>query len=245
MWPKAVDAPPGAEGLLRHRASLARRPAVRLTGFPAPAGQAGARRRQAHLHHREPGQFPDRAGIDRGRLDALGLHVRADWPWVPMDGARLPDLLVTFGLQEMMFGARYLTAHSSQAIERCRVGGGFVPLWRGTLRRRHRWTFLWHPVRRDRRASSTARAGTGAGRRGRARCGSTWASPAPNPRPHPSRGAGASRISAPAAPLAAYSGQSLAINVHVDAQSASPAPIGDFGHRRKTRARFRAPSCTT
>jgi len=67
------------------------------------------------------------------------------WLWVPMDGARLPDLLVTFGLQELMFGARYLTAHANGAIERCRIGGGFVPLWRGTYAEDAEWTFYWHP----------------------------------------------------------------------------------------------------
>ena len=44
-----------------------------------------------------------------------------------------------------MYGARYLTAHSSQAIERCRVAGGFVPLWRGSYAGDAEWTFLWHP----------------------------------------------------------------------------------------------------
>ena len=68
------------------------------------------------------------------------------WPWVPMDGVRLADLLVTFGLQELMFGARYLTAHSGGAIERCRIGGGFVPLWRGVYAGDIGWNFLWHPA---------------------------------------------------------------------------------------------------
>ena len=52
---------------------------------------------------------------------------------------------MTFGLQELMFGARYLTAHSSRTIERCRVGGGFVPLWQGGYAGDTEWTFLWHP----------------------------------------------------------------------------------------------------
>ena len=67
------------------------------------------------------GKFRIALEASAGCLDALGLHVRADWPWVPMDGARLPELLVTFALQEMIFGSRYLTAHSNQTIERCRV----------------------------------------------------------------------------------------------------------------------------
>ena len=68
-----------------------------------------------------------------------------DWLWVPMDDVRLAELLVTFGLQELMFGARYLTAHSAHAIEGCKVDGGFVPLWRGTYACDTNWTFLWHP----------------------------------------------------------------------------------------------------
>jgi len=31
------------------------------------------------------------------------------------------------------------------AIEACKVGGGFVPLWRGTYACDTKWTFLWHP----------------------------------------------------------------------------------------------------
>jgi hypothetical protein len=66
-------------------------------------------------------------------------------PWVPMDGANLSDLLVTFGIQELMFGARFLTANNRHVIEDCRVGGGFVPLWRGSYIDDGEWTFLWHP----------------------------------------------------------------------------------------------------
>jgi hypothetical protein len=64
---------------------------------------------------------------------------------MPMDGASLPDLLVTFGLQELMFGARFLTANNRQVIEDCRLGGGFVPLWKGNYVDDAEWTFLWHP----------------------------------------------------------------------------------------------------
>ena len=69
-----------AEGLLRDRASLARRPVARFTGFHTPAEQAGARRWQTHLHHREPGELPARTGVAPRRLDSVGLHVRAVGP---------------------------------------------------------------------------------------------------------------------------------------------------------------------
>jgi len=81
----------------------------------------------------------------RGAWTLWSCTFERDWLWTPMNGVRLPDLLVTFGLQEMMFGARYLTAHSDYAIEGCKVDGGFVPLWCGTYAGDTKWTFLWHP----------------------------------------------------------------------------------------------------
>ena len=139
----------GAEGVLRHRAALAGRAAVRLAGFPAAARTASPGTAAS-----SPSSPRTRAisGLrwNRSRqLDALGLHVRADWPWVPMDGVRLPELLVTFGLQEMMFGARYLTAHSNRAHRALPVGGGFVPLWRGSYIGDSEWTFSGTPSARS------------------------------------------------------------------------------------------------
>ena len=86
----------------------------------------------------------------RGRVDAVGLHVRA--VWVPMDGTSLPHLLVTFGLQELMFGARYLTAHSSQTIEQLpdRRAGSFRS-GDGTYADDTEWDVPLAPERRDRR----------------------------------------------------------------------------------------------
>jgi hypothetical protein len=66
-------------------------------------------------------------------------------PWMPMDGARLPELLVTYGIQELMFGARFLTANNRHIIENCHIDGGFIPLWKGSYVDDGSWTFLWHP----------------------------------------------------------------------------------------------------
>jgi hypothetical protein len=147
LWPKAVVAPPDLKtfyGIVHHW------PGARLHGsqdFLRPLNNLS----------RDGGRLTfivENQGNFRIAVDARPTH--GEWtlwaclfgqslPWVPMDGVRLPDLLVTYGVQELMFGARYLTAHAAHAIERCKIGGGFVPLWRGTYACDAEWTFLWHP----------------------------------------------------------------------------------------------------
>ena len=176
-----------AEGVLRDRASLARRPVARFTGFHSPAEQAGARRRQAHLHHREPGELPARAGVAPRRLDGVGLHVRAVGP----DGRN--QLAAPAG-DVRPAGAdvrRALPDRAQQPHDRAlRDRGRFRSALEWDLCQRHRMDVLLAPERRDRREARsrelvlvwTDAAGAVVGVPGRART---------EPAPRPSRGAGA------------------------------------------------------
>jgi hypothetical protein len=145
LWPKAVEAP--AE-LKAFYAIAHHWPAARLYGsqdFLRPLNRLARDGGKLTFITESQGNFRIALESKRNSWTLWSCTLGGDWPWVPMDGARLPELLVTFGLQEMMFGARYLTAHSSEAIEQCEVGGGFVPLWRGSYADDSEWTFLWHP----------------------------------------------------------------------------------------------------
>jgi hypothetical protein len=144
-WPKAVDAPPELKAFY---AIAHHWPGARLYGsqdFLRPLSKLARDGGKLTFITENQGNFRIALESIAGAWMLWACTFGHDWPWVPMDDARLPELLVTFGLQELMYGARYVTAHSSQAIERCRIGGGFVPLWRGTYARDSEWTFLWHP----------------------------------------------------------------------------------------------------
>lgn len=144
-WPKAVEAPPELKAFY---AIAHYWPGARLYGsqdFLRPLGRLARDGGKLTFITENQGNFRIALEANRGSWMLWACAFGQDWLWVPMDGVRLPELLVTFGLQEMMFGSRYLTAHSSRAIERCRVAGGFVPLWRGAYVGDSEWTFLWHP----------------------------------------------------------------------------------------------------
>ena len=76
-WPKAVDAPRGAEGLLCHRALLAGRAALRLAGFLAPLSRLARDGGKLTFITENQGNFRIALESNRGDLDALGLHLRA------------------------------------------------------------------------------------------------------------------------------------------------------------------------
>jgi hypothetical protein len=145
LWPKAVEAPPELKAFY---AIAHHWPAARLYGsqdFLRPLNKLARDGGRLTFITENQGNF--RIALE-SRQDVWTLWACTlgnDWPWVPMDGTRLTDLLVTYGLQELVFGARYLTAHTREAIDNCKVGGGFVPLWRGTYVDDAEWTFLWHP----------------------------------------------------------------------------------------------------
>jgi hypothetical protein len=144
-WPKAVDAPPELKAFY---AIAHYWPGARLYGsqdFLRPVSRLARDGGKLTFITENQGNFRIALEQVHGSWTIWACMFGQDWLWVPMDGVRLPELLVTFGLQEMMFGSRYLTAHSSRAIEECRVAGGFVPLWRGTYACDTEWTFLWHP----------------------------------------------------------------------------------------------------
>jgi len=144
-WPAVVDAP---ADLKAYYAIANYWPGARLDGsqdFLRPIDNLA--RDGGKLTFITENQANFRLALEsvRGAWTLWSCTFERDWLWTPMNGVRLPDLLVTFGLQEMMFGARYLTAHSDYAIEGCKVDGGFVPLWCGTYAGDTKWTFLWHP----------------------------------------------------------------------------------------------------
>jgi hypothetical protein len=145
VWPGAVEAPPELKAFY----TMAHHwPGVRLEGshdFLRPLDKLARDGGKLTFVTEAQGNF--RIAVESAR-DAWTLWTCAfgqNWLWVPMDGVRVPELLVTFGLQELMFGARYLTAHRITTIDSCDVGGGFVPLWRGAYACDTQWTFLWHP----------------------------------------------------------------------------------------------------
>lgn len=144
-WPKAVDAPPELKAFyaIAHHWPLAKLYGSR--DFLRPLDKLARDGGKLTFITESKGNFRIALESIANSWTIWACTFGQDWPWVPMDGVRLPHLLVTFGLREMMFGARYLTAHSNQAIERCRVGGGFVPLWRGSYAGDATWTFYWHP----------------------------------------------------------------------------------------------------
>ena len=145
LWPKAVDAPPELKAFY---AIAHHWPAARLFGsqdFLRPLNKLARNGGRLTFITENQGSFRIALESARGAWTLWACTLGNDWPWVPMDNVRLPDLLVTYGLQELVFGARYLTAHTRDAIESCTVGGGFVPLWRGTYIDDTEWTFLWHP----------------------------------------------------------------------------------------------------
>jgi len=147
LWPAEVDAPPD----LKVFYTIAHHwPGARLDGsqdFLRPLDKLARDGGKLTFLTENQGNFriaAELAGASSWILWACTFGQTSSW--VPMDGVRLGDLLVTFGVQELMFGARYLTAHSTGAIERCRIGGGFVPLWRGTYAGDIGWNFMWHPA---------------------------------------------------------------------------------------------------
>jgi hypothetical protein len=145
MWPKAVAAPPELKAFY---AIAHHWPGARLGGsqdFLRPLGQLARNGGKLTFITENQGNFRIAVDSRRGDWTLWACMFGEVLPWVPMDGASLPELLVTYGLQELMFGARYLTAHSSPAIERCKIGGGFIPLWHGAYACDSEWTFLWHP----------------------------------------------------------------------------------------------------
>jgi hypothetical protein len=183
-WPKAVDAPPELKAFY---AIAHHWPIARLYGsqdFLRPMGKLARDGGKLTFITENQGNFRIALESIAGAWTLWACTFGHDWPWVPIDDVRLPELLVTFGLQEMMYGARYLTAHSSQAIERCRVGGGFVPLWRGAYAGDSAWTFLWHPYG----AIAGQLDGEGWYWCGQTRQSALWGylgEPQPNPRPTP------------------------------------------------------------
>jgi hypothetical protein len=144
-WPKAVEAPPELKAFY---AIAHYWPGARLYGsqdFLRPLSRLARDRGKLTFITENHGNFRLALEAHHGSWTLWACTFGQHWLWVPMDGVRLSELLVTFGLQEMMFGSPYVTAHSSRAIERCRVAGGFVPLWRGAYAGDSEWTFLWHP----------------------------------------------------------------------------------------------------
>ena len=145
FWPQAVDAPPELKAFY---AIAHHWPAAKLYGsqdFLRPLARLARDGCKLTFITENQGNFRIALEAKGGTWTIWACTFGQDWLWVPMDDMPLQDLLVTFGLQELMFGARYLTAHSSRAIEGCRVGGGFVPLWQGAYAGDAKWTFLWHP----------------------------------------------------------------------------------------------------
>ena len=144
VWPGTIAAPPE----LRAFYAIAHHwPAARLYGshdFLRPLDKLARDGRKLTFITENRGNFRIAAELVQGAWMLWTCTFGQTRPWIPMDGVRLPELLVTFGLQELMFGARYLTAHGG-AIEDCDVGGGFVPLWRGTYASDREWAFFWHP----------------------------------------------------------------------------------------------------
>jgi hypothetical protein len=145
LWPKAVVAPPELKAFY---AIAHHWPGARLHGsqdFLRPLNKLGRDGGKLTFITENQGNFRIALESHRDDWTLWACTFGKNWPWIPMDGASLPHLLVTFGLQELMFGARYLTAHSGQTIERCNIGGGFVPLWNGAYTCDSEWTFFWHP----------------------------------------------------------------------------------------------------
>jgi hypothetical protein len=145
MWPKAVVAPPELKAFY----TIAHHwPGARLHGsqdFLRPLNKLARDGGKLTFITESQGNFRIALDSTHGDWTLWACTFGQTLPWVPMDEPRLSHLLVTFGLQELMFGARYLTAHGAQSIERCKIGGGFVPLWHGTYACDTEWTFLWHP----------------------------------------------------------------------------------------------------
>jgi len=145
VWPAAVEAPPE---LKTFYAIAGTWPGANLYGsqdFLRPLDRLARDGGKLTIITENQGNFRIALKSDAGEWMLWACTFGQTCPWVPMDGASLPDLLVTFGLQELMFGARFLTANNRHLVEDCRVGGGFVPLWRGTYVDDAQWTFLWHP----------------------------------------------------------------------------------------------------
>jgi hypothetical protein len=144
-WPDRVDAPPE---LKLFYAIAHHWPGAKLYGsqdFLRPLNKLARDGGKLTFITESQGNFRIAAESTREGWTLWACTFGETWLWVPMDGRELRDLLVTFGLQELMFGARYLTAQDSGAIERCRIGGGFVPLWRGAYAGDTAWKFSWHP----------------------------------------------------------------------------------------------------
>jgi hypothetical protein len=144
-WPATVDAPPELKAFYAIAETW---PGARLYGsqdFLRPLDRLARDGGKRTIITENQGNFRVALESLQGAWTLWACTFGQTCPWVPMDGASLADLLVTFGLQELMFGARFLTANNRQVIEDCRVGGGFVPLWRGTYVDDGEWTFLWHP----------------------------------------------------------------------------------------------------
>ena len=142
LWPKSVVAPPE---LKAYYAIAHHWPGGRLHGsqdFLRPLNKLARDGGKLTFITESQGNFRIALESHRG---AWTLWACTFGQWIPMDGTSLPHLLVTFGLQELMFGARYLTAHAGQTIEQCPIDGGFVPLWQGIYADDTDWQFFWHP----------------------------------------------------------------------------------------------------
>ena len=145
VWPAAVDAPPELKAFYAIAHTW---PGARLYGsqdFLRPLDNLARDGGKLTVITENQGNFRIALESIRGAWMLWACTFGQTRPWMPMDGAHLPDLLVTFGIQELMFGARFLTANNRHVIEDCHVGGGFVPLWKGNYVDDAEWTFLWHP----------------------------------------------------------------------------------------------------
>jgi len=145
VWPAAVDAPPELKAFYAIAHTW---PGARLYGsqdFLRPLDNLARDGGKLTIITENQGNFRIALESVRGAWMLWACTFGQTRPWMPMDGAHLPDLLVTFGIQELMFGARFLTANNRHVIEDCHVGGGFVPLWKGNYVDDAEWTFLWHP----------------------------------------------------------------------------------------------------
>jgi len=127
VWPAAVDAPPELKAFYAIAHTW---PGARLYGsqdFLRPLDNLARDGGKLTVITENQGNFRIALESIRGAWMLWACTFGQTRPWMPMDGAHLPDLLVTFGIQELMFGARFLTANNRHVIEDCRVGGGFQP----------------------------------------------------------------------------------------------------------------------
>ena len=150
-WPKAVDAPPELKAFY---AIAHYWPGARLYGsqdFLRPLGRLARDGGKLTFITENQGNFRIALEANRGSWTLWACAFGQDWLWVPMDGVRLPELLVT--LRPAGDDVRLpLPDRAQQPGDRALPRRGRVrPALAGRLRRRQRMDLPLAPVRRDRR----------------------------------------------------------------------------------------------